>query len=142
MISLQSNNALLIASEKHFINLYDISLTQNQLIRVVGRVESHTQDLLVIENASGQSNYFITLILNNNVLKLTDSNDLVLGQYSYDDFNCSNCKAYFNTHTLGFLSVQDGKLKLIFSRHRHHCKHHDEKDGSGEGCEIQSTLYV
>jgi hypothetical protein len=66
-----STNLLLIA-EQNYIRLWDI--LSNTVIRTLESSESVENDFLVIENAMGNSNYFIVLLLNSIVLKMIDSN--------------------------------------------------------------------
>lgn len=98
------------------------------MIRTIHRGESCANDIVVIENGSVSTSYFLTILINSSVVKIIDSNEIVLAQYTLDEFNCMQCHTYFTSTKMAFLNSEEGLVKVIFVRHKHYCPHHDESN--------------
>jgi len=76
-ISLKTNPDYIVTSERNHIKLWDIR--EKKLIKTLYKGESKARDILLIENSSSGSNYFVTLFANNSVMKMIDSNEFLVG---------------------------------------------------------------
>ncbi|KAL4464210.1 hypothetical protein ABPG73_002750 [Tetrahymena malaccensis] len=141
-VSLKTNPDYIVTSERNHIKLWDIK--EKKLIKTLYKGESKAKDILLIENSSSGSNYFVTLFANNSVMKMIDSNEFLVGQYQLEDYPCDQCRKYFHSSKMSFLEAQDGQLYVVVVRHKHICAHFSEYMSQQQHSQIekQSSIQI